>query len=134
MAGIMHFANYYKFMEETEHAYFRSLGLSIMHHLGPEQVIGWPRVSTQCTYEAPSYYDDLLQVHLNVERIGVKSVTYQLEFYRAGKRTAHGRMKTACCICKAQGKLESIPIPPPYSDKLVEAGSLGIKLPLSVLV
>ena len=28
MAGIVHFANFYRWMEETEHEYFRSLGLS----------------------------------------------------------------------------------------------------------
>ena len=29
MAGIVHFSNFFRWMEEVEHAYFRSLGLSV---------------------------------------------------------------------------------------------------------
>ena len=29
MAGIMHFSNFFKMMEEVEHAFFRSVGLSV---------------------------------------------------------------------------------------------------------
>jgi acyl-CoA thioester hydrolase len=29
LAGIVHFANYYRFMEQAEHAFFRALGLKI---------------------------------------------------------------------------------------------------------
>lgn len=43
MAGIIHFANYYRYMEEAEHAFFRSLGLRIMQSQPDGSVIGWPR-------------------------------------------------------------------------------------------
>ena len=33
MAGIMHFSNFFRFMEAAEHAFFRSLGFSI--HTAP---------------------------------------------------------------------------------------------------
>ena len=32
MAGIVHFANFYRMMEVTEHAFFRSLGFSLHGH------------------------------------------------------------------------------------------------------
>ena len=32
MAGIVHFSNFFRMMEATEHAFFRSLGLSIHAH------------------------------------------------------------------------------------------------------
>lgn len=122
MAGIMHFANYYRFMEEVEHAYFRSLDLSIMHKPeGNKIVVGWPRVSAQCSFEAPIYYDDIIDLQLNVERIGAKSLTFKVEFYNGNKRVAHGRMKTACCLCKPDGSLESVFIPEHYLEKIKEA-------------
>lgn len=124
MAGIVHFANFYRYMEEAEHAFYRSLDLSIMHHQEDRIVIGWPRVSSQCNYEAPAYYDDMLDIHLNVERIGVKSITYQIDFHRESVRLARGRMKTACCLCKPDGTLESIPIPAAYTSKIQEAPHL----------
>ncbi len=30
MAGIMHYSNFFRFMETAEHAFFRSLGFSIV--------------------------------------------------------------------------------------------------------
>ncbi|MGY8650976.1 MAG: acyl-CoA thioesterase, partial [Verrucomicrobiia bacterium] len=40
-AGIVHFANFYRYMEYAEHAFFRSLGRSIVDL---DLDIGWPRV------------------------------------------------------------------------------------------
>ena len=114
MAGIIHFANFYHYMEEAEHEFFRSLGLSIMKKEEDGSVIGWPRVSASCTFEAPAYFEDLLEIRMNVARRGVKSLTMEFEFWRDETRIAHGRMKTACCICRYDQPLESIEIPSLY--------------------
>lgn len=111
MAGIIHFSSYYQYMEEAEHAFFRSLGLSVMISQGDGSVIGWPRVSASCNFEAPTRFEDMLEIRLTVERKGVKSLTIRYEFWRGSVRVAHGRMKTACCICSHNAPLESIPIP-----------------------
>jgi len=121
MAGIVHFANFYKWMEETEHEYFRSLGLSIMQRREDGSYIGWPRVSASCTFERPAYYEDLLQVRLDIERIGVKSLTLVVEFWKNDERVATGRMKTACCLCGVDTPLESIPIPDNYLEQFKES-------------
>ncbi len=42
MAGIMHYSNYFRFMETAEHAFFRSLGLSIFRTGDPP--VSWTRV------------------------------------------------------------------------------------------
>jgi acyl-CoA thioester hydrolase len=118
MAGIVHFSNYYKWMEETEHEFFRSLGLRIMERQEDGTYIGWPRVNSSCHYAAPVHYDDLIEGRLWVERIGAKSLTYYLEFWRDEVRVAFGRMKSACCICRADGTLTSILIPEEYVRKL----------------
>jgi YbgC/YbaW family acyl-CoA thioester hydrolase len=120
MAGIIHFANYYRYMEEAEHAYFRSLGLSIMQAQPDGSVIGWPRVSAACSFEAPAYFEDLLDVRLNVARKGVKSLNFEIEFWRGDTRLAHGKLKTVCCVCRQNQPLQSIPIPAEYSDKIAE--------------
>lgn len=122
MAGIVHFANYYRWMEEAEHDFFRSVGIPIMARRipGEEAVLGWPRVSAQCSFEAPAYYEDVLTIHVNVQRIGFKSLTFDVEFFRDEKRLAKGRMKTACCRCSHDGKLESVPIPEHYLAVLSE--------------
>ena len=120
MAGIIHFANYYRYMEEAEHAYFRSLGLSIMQPQPDGSVIGWPRVSASCSFEAPAHFEDVLDVRLNVIRKGVKSLNYEIEFWRGENRLAYGRLKTVCCVCRHGQPLQSIPIPVEYSQKIQE--------------
>ena len=120
MAGIVHFANFYRWMEEAEHEYFRSLGLNIMEKQADGNYIGWPRVNASCHFESPAYHDDLLDLHVYVERIGFKSLTFYVEFYARERRLAYGRMKTACCLCKPDGSLQSIEIPARYRDQMVE--------------
>ncbi len=121
MAGILHFSSYYRYMEETEHGYFRSLGLSIMHKQDDGSVIGWPRVSAACSFMAPAHFEDVLQIRLSVERRGVKSLTLAYEFWRDDMQVAKGRMKTACCLIRHGAPMESIAIPLTF-DKIQEVG------------
>ncbi|MCA9090310.1 MAG: acyl-CoA thioesterase [Planctomycetaceae bacterium] len=120
MAQIVHFANFYRWMEEAEHEYFRSIGLSIMEKQDDGTYIGWPRVNCSCHYQAPAHHNDLIDIHVYVERIGFKSLNFYLEFWVGDKRLAYGRMKTACCICRPDGTLQSIEIPEIYRSKFVE--------------
>jgi len=111
MAGIVHFANFFRWMEEAEHEYFRSLGLKIVEPLVDGTTLGWPRVSVTCNYSAPVRYDREIEVRLDVERIGARSVTYVLEFWDDQVRLAAGRLKSACCVCHSDGTLVSVDIP-----------------------
>ena len=123
MAGIIHFACYYRYMEEAEHQFFRSLGLSIMQKQDDGSVIGWPRVSATCTFETPAYFEDELEIRMDVARKGLKSLTMEFEFWRDETRVAHGRLKTACCICRHDQPLESIAIPENYDNVIQESDS-----------
>ena len=121
MAGIVHFANFYRFMEEAEHEMFRSLGLKIVENLPDGTVVGWPRVRCSCSFEAPAYYDDLIEVDVTITRVGVKSLTMSFVFRRGATRLAMGDLKTVFCRFRGAGKFESIAIPATYADRLVEA-------------
>ena len=121
MAGIVHFSNYYRYMEEAEHSYLRSVGLSVMMDLPDGTVIGWPRVRTSCTYEAPARYEDEIDIHINLCRKGVKSLTFNFEFWRGATRLARGCIKTVCCILAHNQPLVSIAIPPAIDAVLIES-------------
>ncbi|MFM7919318.1 MAG: acyl-CoA thioesterase, partial [Planctomycetaceae bacterium] len=69
MAGIVHFSRFYIWMEQLEHEFFRSIGLSIMQQLDDGTVVGWPRVSAQCRFESPARYDELITARLTIQRI-----------------------------------------------------------------
>jgi acyl-CoA thioester hydrolase len=116
MAGIMHFANYFRMMEEVEHAFFRSVGLSVMmQHEGMH--VGWPRVSAACDYFGPVRFEDELELKLRVIRVGEKSLNFEVDFLLAGKRVALGKITSVCCTLEGTG-MRSIPIPPALREKL----------------
>ena len=121
MAGIVHFANFYRWMEEAEHEYFRSLGLKMMLDQPDGSVIGWPRVRASCAFESPAYFEDILEIDVSIQRKGAKSLTLAFQFRRGDVRIANGEIKTVCCICRHDAPLQSIIIPPDYDAKLVEA-------------
>jgi len=123
MAGIVHFSNFYRWMEQAEHEFFRSLSLKIVHPQTSGEIFGWPRVSASCRFESPAKYEDIIDVRLIVERIGVKSLTFKVSFSTGGRAVASGTMKTVCCVVDhgEGGKgLRSIEIPSEYTTQLEE--------------
>ena len=120
MAGIVHFSNYYRWMEQVEHEYFRSLNLTIVNHQPNGQTFGWPRVHCSCRFEAPARYNDELTLKLYVQRIGVKSLTFEVHIFCGETRLAKGTMKTVCCVVTEDQPLQSVEIPKEYLQQLSE--------------
>ena len=99
-AGVLYFAHYYRFMEETEHAFWRSIGVSVVSEIDGRE-ISWPRAATSCEYFAPVRFEDELELALKVVKVGVRSVGYEVEFRRDGHRVAVGRMAVVSCTSDA---------------------------------
>ena len=113
MAGIVHFANFYRMMEVTEHAFFRSLGFSIHGH-DPGSTTGWPRVSARCDFRAPLRFEDEVEIHLLVAEVRTRSIRYVFVFRKVadGTEVARGKVVAVCAsVEKATGKLSAVPIP-----------------------
>lgn len=108
-AGVLHFANYFRMMEEVEHAFWRSLGHSVWFYDGDE-VISWPRVHCTCEYAAPVKFEDELSLTFRVARLGERLVTFETEFHLDGRRIAVGRTKAVCCAIR-DGDFRSIVVP-----------------------
>ena len=114
MAGIMHFSNFFRFMEAAETAFFRSLGQSI--YPKDFHTVGWPRVHADCDFKSPLRFEDLVEVHLLVRAKGEKSLTYTFIFSKLNeppvREVARGTVVTACVSRdKAGGKMSAVPIP-----------------------
>lgn len=113
MAGIVHFANFFRMMESTEHEFFRSLGFSI-HREEDGTTIGWPRVSVSCDYSRPLRFEDEVEIHLLVAEVRSRSIRYEFIFRKVadGLEVARGTVATVCAtVEKATGKLVAVPIP-----------------------
>ena len=113
MAGIVHFANFFRMMEAAEHAFFRSLGLTIHGH-DEDGTTGWPRVSATCDFRAPLRFEEEVEIHLLVAEVRARSIRYQFIFRKAadGTEVARGAMAAVCAtVDKVAGKLVPVPIP-----------------------
>ena len=122
MAGIVHFSNYFRYMEQTEHEFFRSLGLSV-HMRIDDKVVSWPRVRTECAYSVPLAFEEDVEIHLLVRKKTKKSITYDFEFSKpGGPIVARGSVTTLCVTMDPSTKqMTSIPIPKPIDEKIQAA-------------
>jgi acyl-CoA thioester hydrolase len=120
VAGIVHFSNFFRYMEAAEVAFLRELGLSVqMPYEGQE--LGFPRVSASCDFVRPARFDDLLTIAVRVHKVGRKSVTYAFEFYRDDELLATGRVTSVCCRVNPDRSFESTEIPASLRARLQEA-------------
>ena len=124
LAGVVHFSNYFRMMEEVEHAFFRSLGLSVVM-VNEAIEIGWPRVSASCEYFGPLRFEDVVELVMRVTKVGEKSFNYEVEFLWEGRRVALGKMTSVCCEMLDQG-MRSIRIPDGVRRKLEDGGEQAI--------
>lgn len=93
--GVMHFSNYFRFMESAEHAFFRSLGLRVFES-GDEGTVAWPRVRAACSYHAPLHVDDEVDVHVIVASKRRRAIELWFALMRGDERVAVGAFRNAC--------------------------------------
>ena len=129
MAGLAHFASYFRYMEATEHAFFRSLGFSVM--MWDRFKVGWPRVQVECRYQAPLRFEDEVEVHLRVREKKEKSLAYDFVFRRVSPGpvidVARGSMTAVCVTKDDSGALKSVAIPEPIARAIETAPPTGDK-------
>jgi acyl-CoA thioester hydrolase len=124
LAGIMHFSNFFRFMESAEHAFFRSLGFSVARSRNGLAVC-LPRVHAECDYAVPLRFEDEVLVRLLVERMGRRSLTYQFRFSRQDgsgpQEVARGRLTVASVTLQADGTMKAVPLPKAIAAKIQQA-------------
>src|SRR5262245_25887382 len=121
MAGIMHYANFFRFMETAEHGFYRSLGFSVvMPETHPR--LGWPRVHAECDYKKPLRFDDLVEIQLLVSEKKSKALSYLFRFRKLNDdppvEVARGALTIVCVAHHADGRMISVPIPPEIAEKI----------------
>src|SRR5258706_14567255 len=113
MAGIMHYSNFFRFMETAEHGFYRSLGFSVvMPETDPR--LGWPRVHAECDYKKPLRFEDLVEIHLLVSEKRSKSITFMFRFRKlndSSLEVARGALTIVCVAHRADGTMSAHAIP-----------------------
>lgn len=119
MAGIVHFANFFRFMEAAETAFLRACGLSVSWKEDGLRV-GFPRVSATCDYMKPARFEDVLDIEVTLENLGTKSATYRFDFSRNGEAIASGKITSVFCHEVPGHGLKSQEIPDAVRKRLTE--------------
>jgi len=125
LAGIMHFSNFFRFMEATEHAFYRSLGFSV-HEFRPEPAgprIGWPRVHAEADYRLPLAFEEEVEIELLVQEIRRKTIRYLFRFWKdpeGDRRLAATGIFVVVCVefTGVGGRMGAVDIPPTIRDKI----------------
>jgi 4-hydroxybenzoyl-CoA thioesterase/acyl-CoA thioester hydrolase len=119
MAGIVHFSSLFRIMEEAEHAFLRSLGLTVYDASGGG--VTWPRVAVEAKFSKPAKFEDELEVHVAVASMTNKACTYDFLITIGEREIAHGAITAVCCRYEGGGedrRLKSTPIPDDIAEKL----------------
>jgi YbgC/YbaW family acyl-CoA thioester hydrolase len=117
MAGIAHFANFFRYMEAAETDFLQGIGMSVAWREA-EGRFGFPRVSVACDFKRPVRFEDVLDIDVTVEEVGRKSVRYRFDFSLGGKEVATGRITTVFCRTTPDHGIESLEIPAEIRRKL----------------
>ncbi len=134
VAGIMHFSNFFRFMEVTEHAFYRELGLSVhpfnddISQAEGSPKVGWPRVHASADYRLPLRFEEEVDVELLIEEVRSKTICYFFKFWKypddLEKRcvAATGRFTVVCVSFDTQTKrMKGVAIPTEVREKIVAA-------------
>lgn len=126
MAGIVHFSNFFRYMERVEHDFFRSLGMSVWDGHNPVEDadrVGWPRVHASCDYKSPLRFEELFTMELLVEEVRRKTLRYLIRFWKKdGTLCAEGRIIAACVQRdRSTGQMKAVEIPGRILEKIETA-------------
>src|SRR2546423_10149731 len=129
MAGIVHYSNFFRYMEVAEHEFFRSLGFSVVtSQVDPP--VGWPRVHAECDYSHPLRFEDEIEIHLLVSEKRTKSLTYTFRFRKLNVsppvEVARGSL-TVVCVTHDRGQMRAATIPDEIADKIEVAAADALK-------
>lgn len=128
LAGIVHFSNFFRYMEDCEHAFYRELGYSV-HAMddGEGGTVGWPRVHAEADYRQPLRFEEDFEIELLVEAVAGKTITYRIRFWKEGggerSLAAEGKVVVVCVRFSDKG-MKSVEIPAPIRAK-IEAAPAG---------
>lgn len=116
-AGIAHFSSFLCYMEQAEHDLLRTLDWSVMIPHEETGYLSWPRVHVECDFQGAVQFEDVLDINVDIVRLGARSVTYRFQFTCKGRQIASGKTIAVCCHVRNDRSLESIDIPEPLRTR-----------------
>ena len=130
-AGIVHFSNFCRYMEDAEHAFYRSLGFSVHPS---DAGIGWPRVKAQCDFRLPLRFEEEFEVELLVAEVRSKSVRYRFRFWKLDPRRLAALGEMVVVSVQLGESMKAVAIPPEWKAQLTPADEQLLEEPETTTV
>ena len=108
LQGIVFNGNYLTYYDVAWTEYFRAVGFQWkdLLALGVDTVLA----RTTMEFKSPARFDEILEVHTRVSKIGTTSLTFEFEIYPQGEDRLIGSA-TSLYVCVDPKTLKSIPVP-----------------------
>lgn len=119
-AGIVHFSNYLKYMEEAEASLFRELSGGDLGAVwgGDPGGLAWVRLGVNLEFRNPAGLDDQLLVHLWVAEKKSRSLELGARISLRERIIAQGRIRTAPVRMGQAGRMSVCRIPAKLDQSL----------------
>src|SRR5579875_2267831 len=103
-AGVVHFANYFRYFERVELELYRKLGFAYSKSL-MKMGLWFARVEAHCSYLSPCEFDDEIEVKMRLTTLGRRSVKYGMEVLNltTGKVGKGSHCDSLCKQIKKEG-------------------------------
>ena len=109
-AGIIHFASYFRYMEEVETEFLFHLGELAGVVPGDEFFVA-PRVAVSAEFMRPVRFGEMLDIIIRCTHKGRSSIGYEYSFRAKDVEVARAQLKAVCVEKGPDGEYRSMPIP-----------------------
>jgi len=103
--GVVYYANYLRFFEASRAAYWRGLGRT--HKDIDDWGVALPVVEAHCRYRKPAFYEDLLDVQVEITEVRGASLRFEYLVCRDGELLAEGFTRHA--VIDRNGRPRALP-------------------------
>lgn len=115
LAGIVHFACFFRYMEEAEHALWRAAGLTIAR---AGETTGWPRLAASFDFKAPLRFEDEFEIAVRIANVTRRSLQYEFTVGKDGITVGLGTITTALVSKKPGEPMKALDLPDDVVAKL----------------
>jgi YbgC/YbaW family acyl-CoA thioester hydrolase len=115
LAGIVHFSELFRYIEEAEHAMWREAGLTIAER-GSD--LGWPRLNAALEFRNPLRFEEEFEVWVRIAELKTRTIEYEFTLVRGQTVIAVGTMTAVCVRKLPDGTMRAAEIPAPIRDAL----------------
>jgi acyl-CoA thioester hydrolase len=119
LAGIVHFSEMFRYLEEAEHAMWRAAGLTIAER-GSD--LGWPRLNAALEFRNPLRFEEEFEVWVRIAELKTRTIEYEFTIVRGPTVIAVGTMIAVCVRKLPDGTMRAAEIPADVRDSLEKRG------------